>query len=77
MDGMVFIILFWLGVGIIGYGASYAYLQREYPTSADGFRTSDRVFSVFAAVCGPIGLLSLILMWLGRGKKIFKHGLLY
>lgn len=61
----------WLMIGIINYGATYAYYQREYPNIADKNRTGDRGFATFIALLGPLGLIMII------DHNGFKHGFKY
>jgi len=48
----------WIVCGILSYGITFAYFQREYPLIAKKCRTEDRIFAVFDAFFGPIGLIT-------------------
>jgi hypothetical protein len=49
--------IFWVYNGILAYGISYAYYQRNWPTLAVEDRISDILMSVMIALAGPFGLL--------------------
>lgn len=69
--------IFWIVCGLVHYGASMAYWQREYTLIASESRVGDRWWSGILSIAGPMALASLMLMWLVKDKKQFKHGFLW
>jgi hypothetical protein len=49
--------ILWVFNGILAYGISYAYCQRNWPTLAVEDRIIDILMSVMIALAGPFGLL--------------------
>lgn len=70
MEVITFFIL-WIICGIINYGLTFAYLQREFPRIAKKGRDDDDVsFSMLMSVTGFLGLfILLILGWYKHGFK--------
>ena len=63
--------VFWVACGVIGFGGSLAFLQREFsPIARDCFE-KDLGISLVISACGPMGVLVLIV------NGGFKHGLMY
>ncbi len=50
------VLLVWLICGILAYGLTFAYFQRQYPTLAETEYESDFRFALSAGMAGPIGL---------------------
>jgi len=57
----IFVFICWVICGVLAYGLSFAYFQRNWPSIAEQEYYSDMLFSIFIGVLGPIGLLSVIL----------------
>jgi membrane associated rhomboid family serine protease len=67
--------LFFLGLshaifGMLAYGMSFAYLQKEYPEKCDKEYIRDVAFCVFFGLCGLGGLLGVYF-----ASERGKHGL--
>ena len=69
---LISFIVIWIISGILTYGISLAYMQREYPSIAEEMYLEDVVFAMFFSILGPMSLLiSFILSNYG------KYGLMY
>lgn len=62
----------WIVCGVLGYGITLAYAQRQYPTIAEEWYRKDCAFSTFVASSGPIGLVIIFLF-----SGFAEHGLMY
>lgn len=63
------IIIAWIVCGILAYGGSVAYFQREFPLIAKNDAIPDRIFAfLLSFLGGPIGLLTVGVV------TRFKHG---
>lgn len=72
MELSFFLLVFpvWVVCGVLAYGWTFAYMQREYPTIAVEHRADDRGFALFMAVLGPIGLaVTLTVCGIKHGLK--------
>ena len=68
MSAMVILsIAVWTVLGLLAYGLSFAYWQREFPTLAKRDRAADKRKSLILALAGPVGLV-VILIYSGDGK---------
>ena len=67
----------WLVCGVIHYGATLAYFQREFPTLAEEEHETDRADAMWTSCFGPFGLLALLCFWLMNKKRPFKHGFMW
>lgn len=65
------LIVIWIICGILAYGRSLAFWQREFPTLAKRDYTGDRNMSLLIAVLGPIGFFLSCVIGYAR------HGLMY
>lgn len=55
------IIIIWVICGMLSYGHSFGFYQRNWPNIAERCCTQDQRFSVFMAFLGPVSLaISLI-----------------
>lgn len=57
---MIYLFLFWIACGVIGYGLMNAYLHRSYPLAE--MATVNRLFSLVMALFGPADLLAIYLL---------------
>jgi hypothetical protein len=64
--------IIWIACGVLAYGATLAYFQREYPSTALEFEHNDRAFAVLLGTLGPIGLFVAVV-----SNKRFKHGFMW
>lgn len=64
---MLYLIIIWAICGFFGYGITLAYFEGEF-SFGNNYR-ENLGFSTFVALCGPLGLLSIILM-----TGFCKHG---
>jgi len=62
----------WTICGVLTYGITLAYFQRNYPEIAKEDYREDVGFSVLFGIVGPIGLF--VSLW---GSGFAKHGLMY
>jgi hypothetical protein len=62
------IVVLWYACGMLAYGITYAFFQREFPRIADENRQIDRRIALLMAVCGPLGLIMVSF------SGAFKHG---
>lgn len=60
----------WATSGFLGYGISFGFFQRKFPTIAVEGRLGDQIYSAFIAVNGPIGLIAIVL-----GSGFCRYGL--
>lgn len=65
------IAVIWIACGTLSYGIVFAYFQKEFRLTAKSQEDIDRSFSLLAAACGPIFLISVLIEF---GTK---HGLMY
>lgn len=63
-------IISWVACGVLSYGITLAYLQRNWPTLADQMYNEDVAFSCMMAALGPTSLLICYF----KGDRA-KHGL--
>lgn len=61
----------WILCGVLEYGVSLAYYQKQWPSIADNNYQNDRRSAFWGAIFGPLALIS---SWV-RGD--FKHGVMY
>ena len=54
----------WIACGVLHAGFCYAHFQRTYPLIAAKYRRDDAVKSLIMSVCGPLALLSAIIIGL-------------
>jgi hypothetical protein len=64
------LIAIWILCGVLAYGICFAYAQREWPALAEVWRREDIGASFYAALCGPLGLLAVLIT-----TGFAKHGL--
>lgn len=69
---MKYAIVGWIICGVLAYGLTFGYFQREYPYVAEKNRALYISFSLFVAAAGPIGLGVAIVK-----SDFAKHGLKY
>lgn len=63
-------IIFWIACGVLAYGITYGYFQREFPTIAYESQKDDSAMALVFGALGPFGvLLSFVL------SGFAKHGL--
>ena len=55
---LIALAVFWCVCGVLAYGYTYAFYQREFPRIAYKARRYDRRLALLAAVLGPIGLVA-------------------
>ena len=66
---LVLIAVIWMICGILAYGFTFAYFQREYPSIANGEYKNNLKFSLLIGLFGPFGLRSAL------RDEGYKHGL--
>ena len=57
---MEWLVLGWIGCGVLSYGLHFGYFQRRFPDLAEGDYKVDLFMSIACGVFGPIGLLAII-----------------
>lgn len=62
------LLISWIVCGIAGYGFTFGYFTREYPTVAEEMAAEHRGVSLAIALAGPIGLVVILIM------SGYKHG---
>jgi len=68
---LILLLAVWVICGVLEYGLCFGFFQREYPILAEEDRGDDKRRAFIAAMSGPIGLLSSLL--LGHYKHGFKY----
>ena len=69
MIGIIFFIVAWFVLGVIGSGFAFAYFQDEYPLIKDLgiYKKGNLQFAIYTAMAGPFNLL-VALIWTDCGK---------
>ena len=62
----------WIICGILNYGATLAWFQREYPLISHKKPSSDILFAAITSIAGPIALIVVTFM-----SKFFKYGFVF
>ena len=57
---MIELIIAWIICGALGYGLTFAFYQKTYPTLASRCESDDRDAALFVGMCGVIGLIAVI-----------------
>lgn len=67
---MYALITIWLLCGLIDYGYSVDFLQRNWPEQAYQDRYTDRIHAAIFIIGGPISLLTTALTWDFKGWRL-------
>ena len=60
--------LCWIVCGILAYGFTFAYFQRQYPILSDANRIYDRMFAILFLIGGLFGLVIVVI------RRGYQHG---
>jgi hypothetical protein len=66
------IVILWIACGILSYGFSLAYFQKQYPILAFKQQSEDIRFAIFSLLFGAFSLIPCLL-----NREMRKHGLMF
>ncbi len=60
--------ILWIICGLLAYGFTFSFFQKEFPPIAIKDKKKDKSFALMIGLLGPIGLVVMII------SKGYKHG---
>lgn len=66
---MTTLLALWLITGVVNYGGTFAFFQREFPNSARESYREDMLFAALMSLSGPFAFLASFLF-----SGFYKHG---
>jgi len=67
---VIIVLIVWIACGVLTFGITFGYFQREFPLLAEEGGHSDRMLALLFAAFGPIALITTFFL-----SGCLKHGI--